>query len=575
MPESFAARKHAGLLVPVFALRHPHDFGIGDTLAMHHAIDFCAAHCFDVLQTLPIHEMIGDFSPYNPITSRGLAPGLLWLSPEEVPGLTEEMLEQFAPHAWREQLRAGKIRHNAVHALKLQILLAAAHAFRDDPQFDGSLRDDFAAFQKAQSSWLPEYTLFRLLVREYEGNANWFDWRPEHQSYEKAETWLNAHPDREYLMRLREALAYVQWVGFRQWKAVRRHADEKGVLLMGEMSFGVSRSSVDVWAHPELFDLDWSMGTPPIVYFDTNKDSERWGQNWGLPPYRWENHRSNDFQWMRGRVQAEREFFHICRLDHLRGYFRAYMFPWRGGAEHAEFATLTREEVLQRTGGRWPRFVPGPDDDPIAIQRNELQARELMGVMRSAAGDMFLFAEIMGILPEYMARILDELQIANLTFPQLERNPDRSLRPMSSYRPLSLASYANHDHAPLAALYAHLRSEVRRDSSGTAPIDFRNLLSFAGWQKEPPEALDDELLLALQRALFRTPCLLAVLMSSDLLGIPQRFNLPGSYGLETWNQRLEMPLADYAKHAVYGPRISAVMTAILEADRTGTVSKGA
>jgi hypothetical protein len=31
------------------------------------------------------------------------------------------------------------------------------------------------------------------------------------------------------------------------------------------MSFSVSRSSADAWAHPELFDMDWNMGTPPIA----------------------------------------------------------------------------------------------------------------------------------------------------------------------------------------------------------------------------------------------------------------------------------------------------------------------
>jgi 4-alpha-glucanotransferase len=266
-------------------------------------------------------------------------------------------------------------------------------------------------------------------------------------------------------------------------------------------------------------------------------------------------------------MEGEHEFFHICRIDHLRGYFRAYMFPWGGGAQHTEFATLTEEEIRQRTGGRWPRFVPGPDSDAVSARMNELQGRELLSIMKEASGDMFLFAEIMGVLPEYMTKILDDLQIANLTFPQLERNADRSLKPVSSYRPLSLAAYANHDHAPLAALYAHLRSELRRDSAGTAPIDFKNLLAFAGWQAEPPETMNAELLLALQRALFQTPCLLSVLMSSDLLGIPQRFNLPGSYGLETWNQRLEMPLQRLAQHALYGPRIAAAAEAVVVAGR--------
>src|SRR6202000_2013604 len=144
------------------------------------------------------------------------------------------------------------------------------------------------------------------------------------------EKWIAGAPDTAELSERRACLAYIQWVAWRQWSAVRAYADERGVMLMGEMSFGVGSCSEDVWSHPELFDTDWNMGTRPIVYFDTNKDSERGGRNWGLPPYRWENQRSDQFRGLRHRIAIEKQYFHICRLDHLRGYFRAYMFPWHG-----------------------------------------------------------------------------------------------------------------------------------------------------------------------------------------------------------------------------------------------------
>lgn len=561
------SQKAAGLLAPVFALRHSDDYGIGDTRAVREAIDFCATHAFRVLQMLPIHETVGDHSPYNPITSRALSPALLTLSEEEVPGLTSKMLREAAPEAWLTRLRTGSVKHNSVQPLKLQILLAAHREFKRLHAPDSPLGREFAAFQTAEADWLSPYTLFRLLIREYEGNSNWSEWRPEHQNKDTAESWLSRHGDRERLESLREALAFVQWVGWRQWRAVRAHADASGVWLMGEMSFGVSRCSVDVWANPQLFDLDWNMGTRPIVYFDTNKDSERWGQNWGLPVYRWENHRASRFDWLRGRVQSERQFFHICRLDHLRGYFRAYMFPWPGGARHAEFATLSVEEAKIRAGGKLPRFVPGPDEDPVSAQMNDLQGREIISVMREAADGMYLFAEIMGNMPDYMRNALDDLEIANLTFPQLERKADRSLQGPETYRVRSLAAYANHDHAPLAAYYLHLQQQIQRDPSGTAAIDLSNLLKLARWEAAPPPTLNAELLAALQRALFETPCQLAVLMTSDLLGTPLRFNLPGSYGADTWSERLEFTLADYDQHPEYGRRIATATALIAQTGR--------
>ncbi|MCW1915865.1 4-alpha-glucanotransferase [Luteolibacter sp. GHJ8] len=558
-------RRRAGLLVPVYALRRDGDYGIGDTAAVKEAIDFCADHGFSVLQILPVHETIGDHSPYNPISSRALAPALLTIAPEEVPGLSEEMMAQAAPEAWLTQLREGKVRQEAVHPLKAQILLAASYQF--NAQGEVALREEFECFLKAQASWLDAYALFRLLVREYEGNTHWDDWRPEHRSYEAAQSWLSQHPAREDLEELRRGFSFIQWVGYRQWKAVRRHADARGILVMGEMSFGVGQSSADVWANSTLFDTEWSMGTRPLAHFDTTKDAERWGQNWGLPPYRWENHRSSGFAWLRGRVEWEKEFFHACRIDHLRGYFRAYMFPWRGGAAHVEFSALTEEEAAEKTGGLLPRFVPGPDEDPLTAGMNELQGREVIGQIIDAAGEMDLVAEIMGEMPDYMRRTLDELELANLSFPQLLRRADERVIAPEAFREFSLATYANHDNAPLASLFHQLSTESRDDPEGKSAEDLEALLTFAGLHEHGPETLDDVSLAALQAALFQTRARLAILMCSDLLGIPLRFNLPGSYGRGTWSDRLEMPLRSYALHPVYGPRIRAAVTHASESRR--------
>ena len=554
MNSTLLDKRRAGLLLPVYALRRSGDFGVGDTAAVREAIDFTAGLGMSVLQVLPIHETFGDHSPYNPISSHALSPAFISLDVGEVPGLTPEILQETAPESWLEKLRSGNVSHEAIHPLKTQILLLAFYRFGSESP--GPLHEEFESFKQVQAFWLDSYTLYRLLIREYEGNMVWDDWRPEHRNYETALSWLHRHPRRESFEILRSGLAFIQWVAWRQWKAVRTHADGKGVRLMGEVSFGVGVNSADVWANPSLFDLEWSMGTRPLTHFDTSKDAERWGQNWGLPPYRWENHRSTGFTWLRGRITWEREFFHGCRLDHLRGYFRAYMFPWAGGPKHVEFSNLTEKEAALKTGGRLPRFVPGPDDDPVSARMNELQGRELIGQIIAAAGDMDLVAEIMGEMPDYMARTLEDLELANLSFPQLLRAKDRSILPPEAFREFSLATYANHDNAPLASLYLNLRKSAADDPGGTASRDLNALIEFADFESPLPEALDDTLLFALEKALFSTRSRLAVLMGSDLLGLPLRFNLPGSYGRGTWSDRFELPLRELAMHALYGKRIA-------------------
>ncbi|MEK7954354.1 4-alpha-glucanotransferase [Luteolibacter soli] len=561
MNETVLDRRRAGLLVPVYALRRSHDLGIGDTAAVMDAIDFAADQGFSVLQVLPIHETFGDHSPYNPISSRALSPALLTLSPVEVPGLTEVMLEQAAPESWLVQLRRGNVRQQAVHALKTQILLDAYFQFSEAGSPES--REEFARFRAAQKDWLDAYSLFRLLVREYEGNTEWAEWRPEHRTYESAAGWLLQHPAREGLEALRSGFAFIQWIGWRQWKAVRQHAQARGVRVMGEMSFGVGLNSADVWANPALFDTAWSVGTRPLAHFDTTHDAKQWGQNWGLPAYRWENHRSSEFAWLRGRIAWESEFFHACRLDHLRGYFRAYMFPWPGGARHVEFSALTAEQAAETTGGLLPRFVPGPDEEPSAAGMNELQGRELIGQIIEAAGAMDLVAEIMGEMPEYMSRTLEDLKLANLSFPQLLRSADGAIISPGEFRELSLVTYANHDNAPLASLYKQAQAEPESRVAG----DVRALLEFAGLEAVLPDSLDDKLLGVLQEALLGTRARLAVLMVSDMLGVPLRFNLPGSYGRGTWSDRMELPLGDLVRHPVYGPRITSVRELIKKTGR--------
>lgn len=558
------SQRRAGLLAPVFAMRHDEDFGIGDTRAVREAIDFCVKEGFQVLQILPIHETFGDHSPYNPISSRALSPSYIHLDPAEVPGLKQEDLDRAAPQQWKTELRTGIVKHGSVHALKIQILLRGWDRFRRKSR--KGMAEDFDTFQKAQSSWLPRYTLFRLLIREYEGFADWTAWRPEHRAYESAEDWLANHPDRKSLDRIRQGFAYIQWVAQRQWQAVRDYADIHGVYLMGEISFGVGRGSVDVWGHPDLFDLDWSMGTAPLAHFDTSPDAAVWGQNWGLPAYRWDHHRRTGFAWLRGRVARQREFFHLCRLDHLRGYFRIYRFPWKGGARHSEFSALTPEQAALRTGGKLPEYVPGPDSDPVMAKVNEAQGRELIGVLMEEAGPMQFVAELMGEMPDYMWKALVEIPVANLAFPQLARLDHDDPRKVE-LRELALATYANHDNAPLSLAYVQLRTESRRDPTSKAAKELEWLLGFAGWKEDPPEILDDRLLDALQRALLESRSRLAVFMSSDLLGLPTRFNLPGSFGLETWCERLPASFPGISTQPSFRRRLDCVREMIDQSGR--------
>jgi 4-alpha-glucanotransferase len=546
-------RRRAGLLAPVYALRHAEDFGIGDTISVKEAIDFCSTYGFSVLQMLPIFETINDPSPYSPVSSHALSPSLLSLTPETVPGLDQEVIDRICPPAWRSELRKGNVRYHVIEPLKYEILAAAYRRFASVG--DPVLREEFERFKSNEASWLDHYTLYRVLVGRYRGDTRWADWRPEHRSFPDALHWLDMEPDNDVLITSRDRFAFIQWIAARQWNDVRQYADARGVRLMGDLPFGMSPSSCDVWAEPSLFDLEWSMGTRPLAHFDTSKDAERWGQNWGFPPYRWENHRSSSFRWFTDRLRWVGRLFHGCRIDHLRGYFRAYMFPWPGGITHVEFAALDEAGAAERTGGLLPRFVPGPDDDPVAGEINRLQGNELIEKMIESGGSMDFVAEIMGDMPDYMSDTLQRLQLANLAFPQLLLGEDGRIIAQDRFRELSLVSYANHDNAPLAQFYPNLAAKADLDPNGPEAGELHRLLEFIGWSEPAPPSLEGPLLEKFHEALLATSARLAVLLCSDLFGLPIRFNLPGSYGEGAWSHRLPWTLSELSADPKFGAHV--------------------
>lgn len=543
-----ATRRTAGLLVPVFALRHSADLGIGDTQAMREAIDFCADQGLGILQVLPINETGGDHSPYNAISSVALAPELLSLTPEEVPGLTAEKLAEIAPASLREELQRGAVDYPRVKSLKLDLLASAFAEFEsNDLEQNTPLAAEFIAFIADNEAWLPAYTLFRALVNEYEGNACWIEWKSEHQTYGAALKWIESINDRDELERFRDFCAYIQWVAYRQWKAVRAYADQHHVRLMGDMPFGVSRYGADVWAFRSLFDLTWSGGAPPEPFFDTDLFIKRWGQNWGIPLYKWEQHRVDNFSWWRQRVKMIGLCFHDFRIDHVLGFFRVYSFPWLP-KDNGVFVNLTPEQVKPLTGDRLPQFIPGPDEPEASAAINEAQGEELLRVVLNAAGSVGVVAEDLGVVPKYVRPLLQKLGIPGFVIPIFERisDEDREFKPRDTYPILSLATYGTHDHAPLVSFYEDLVKRWHGRDGHEAWLDVQRLMRWLGLDdKNPPREWNEVLHAAFVRALMESPSCQTIFMVTDLLGTTQRFNLPGSCNDLNWSQRLDMPLADY------------------------------
>jgi 4-alpha-glucanotransferase len=190
---------------------------------------------------------------------------------------------------------------------RLPLLRKAFKREKDDPAVE--------KFIKEQKSWLYDYALYMALKESYgmTGLASWPDKKiiaRDAAALTKAGTELAENI---------EFHIYVQYLFFKQWKALKAYANERGVLIMGDLPIYVAEDSADVWARPELFQLKGPAkprrvaGVPPDFYSET-------GQLWGNPLYDWEAHEKTGYKWWMERIKHAHSFYDVIRIDHFRGF---------------------------------------------------------------------------------------------------------------------------------------------------------------------------------------------------------------------------------------------------------------
>lgn len=530
-------KKIAGVLVPLFALRRNNDLGIGDIEALRQFIDWVAEGGFRLVQLLPINETGGDNSPYNAISSRAIEPTTLHLAPGTPEHLTQQKFNAATETSDLQKMRRGAVKYRRVKELKSALLEAAHEEFAR--QAGAEARRRFDQFGRDESSWLNDYTLFRALMEENGGSEAWDQWQTQHQSLERARSWMaNLPPDEAArFAERRNFFRYVQWIAHEQWREIRSYANEKGVALMGDIPFGVSYYSADVFSRPNDFALDWSGGAPPEPYFKDDQFTVKWGQNWGIPIYNWAAMRGNNLAWWRQRVRGVRDIFNVFRIDHVLGFYRIYAFPWRP-TRNEEFLPLDWQQMLEKTGGRAPHFSPRDDTIPENREANRREGEDYLRVVLEESGDTRVVGEDLGTVPEYVRPSLQSLGIAGFKIPQWEVQHDQVI-PGSEYHRLSVTTYATHDHKPILSMW---QTAMQADSaeSEQARGDLTKIAHFARIDfSRPPQDYERDFYPLIMRALFESNAWMAVVMLTDLMCRKYRFNVPGTATGANWTRRME------------------------------------
>ena len=556
-------RKIAGVLAPLFALRTADDLGIGDLKALRQFIDWAAEIGFKLVQLLPINEMGGDHSPYNAISAVALEPTTLFLAPGSPADLTQEDFDEVLGGFDPEKLRKGAVKHGRVRRLKMALLEKAFTRFLErDPG-----AQEFDVFCESEAAWLDDYSFFRALMEENGGRETWDEW-PEHQQRpESAREWSQSAEVQKRFSRRESFFKYVQWVAWDQWNSMRSYAEERGVALMGDIPFGVNLYSADVYSRRDQFAIEWSGGAPPEPYFKDDEFTQKWGQNWGIPLYRWDVMRTRNLDWWRGRVRGVRKIFHVFRIDHVLGFYRIYAFPWRP-TRNKEFLPLSWDAMRERTGGSFPQFYPRDDETWEHCEMNRREGEDYLRVVLEESNECRVVGEDLGTVPDYVRPSLRSLGVAGFKIPQWENYPDGRTIPGSEYQRLSVATYATHDHKPVRALWEDAFEQATAETE-QAHGDLTKVAQFAGLPApQAANEYDRDFYGPIMEALFRCESWIALVMITDLLARKDRFNVPGTATGSNWSRRMAKTVDELAKSRTVRKRMRLIRELL---EKTGRI----
>ena len=302
--------RSAGILLPIFSI--PSEYGIGSfSKEAYEFVDRLAEAGMTYWQILPMGPTMYGDSPYQSYSTFAGNPLFIDLKALIEEGVLSE--EECETVLWGADPR--KVDYDAVNENRFRLLrLAYARAdITKDPEY--------LAFEAENGFWLHDYAIYMAVKERFDGKG-WDQWAEDIRM-----RWQNAmdYYQRELYFEI-EFHKYMQYTFWKQWKKLKRYANDNGVKIIGDIPIYVSYDSAEVWANPWLFQLDdkgqpsASAGCPPDAFSET-------GQVWGNPLYNWVNHRNSGYDWWLKRIEWNLKLHDVVRIDHFRGFDEYFSIP--------------------------------------------------------------------------------------------------------------------------------------------------------------------------------------------------------------------------------------------------------
>lgn len=447
-------------------------------------------------QTLPLGPTGYGDSPYAPFST--FAGNDLLVSLES---LAEEGFLDRSEIRPPWQADPDRIDFGQLVSWKKPLLERAARRFLSGAS--GARRASFEDFVADNGSWLPDYSLFMAIKKDYDERSRtagrfgdlWNTWWPSALALREPEALARERDRRHEEI---ERIEVVQFLFFEQWAKVKKAANDAGILVIGDIPIFVALDSADVWTRRDLFLLDGKgmpiavAGVPPD-YFSAD------GQLWGNPLYDWKAHEKEDFSWWIARLKAALGVCDAIRIDHFRGFEAFWAVPY-GDANARR--------------GEW-RKAPGT---------------ELFAKVRQTFGpDAPIIAEDLGFITEEVKELRDKsgfpgMRVLEFAFDANESgtafNPENGFLP-HNYVPRTVVYTGTHDNDTLAGWLAK-----------ATPGERSYVMNYLGFEAGDPVR-------AIVREAWKSVATWAVAPMQDILGLGSeaRMNTPSTVG-GNWSWRM-------------------------------------
>lgn len=410
--------RKSGILMPISGI--PSRFGIGGFSKEAYAfVDFLKAAGQSLWQILPLGPTGYGDSPYQSFSTFAGNPYYIDL---------EELIQ--AGYLMENECESTDYGNDPAHVDYEKIWLTRFNLLRKAygrAVKKGVLQKaEYQRFVRENESWLPDYALY-MAVKGYFQNVCWVEWDEDIRLRKPAAV-------KKYREKLEEEVDFYQFQQYlfaAQWKALKAYANDKGIRIVGDIPIYVAFDSADIWANPELFQLDEEnlpigvAGCPPDAFCAT-------GQLWGNPLYRWEYHHKTGYAWWIRRIAYCYQLYDVVRIDHFRGFESYWFVPY--GDETAEY-------------GHW---VKGPGYD-------------LFRALKEALGDLDVIAEDLGFLTKEVLALVKKTGYPGMKILQFAFGDDAD----NAYLPHNYAQNCivytgTHDNDTTLGWYRSLDAKTRR-----------------------------------------------------------------------------------------------------------------